>query len=263
MNGRQSPTTIPVTSRPAGRPSSLAVRALRQAGYEARIILSNGEQLLLALILPIIALVALTWVDVLDGVAPKRIDAAAPGVLALCLVSVAFTGQAIQTGFDRQYGVLRSLATTPLGRSGLILGKTLAVIAVLLVQIVVVGVIAGLMGWRPHALGFLPAAVALLLGVGAFASLGLLLAGTLRPQATLAVTNLVWVLLAGVGGLLLPLRHLHPLAHSLITLLPSSALGDAMRAALIHGTFDLAAFVVLAVWAVLGAAAAIRFFRWD
>jgi ABC-2 type transport system permease protein len=105
--------------------------------------------------------------------------------------------------------------------------------------------------------------VALLLGVGAFASLGLLLAGTLRPQATLAVTNLVWVLLAGVGGLLLPLRHLHPLAHSLITLLPSSALGDAMRAALIHGTFDLAAFVVLAVWAVLGAAAAIRFFRWD
>jgi ABC-2 type transport system permease protein len=168
MNGRQSPTTIPVTSRPAGRPSSLAVRALRQAGYEARIILSNGEQLLLALILPIIALVALTWVDVLDGVAPKRIDAAAPGVLALCLVSVAFTGQAIQTGFDRQYGVLRSLATTPLGRSGLILGKTLAVIAVLLVQLVVLGVIAGLMGWRPHALGFLPAAVALLLGAGAW-----------------------------------------------------------------------------------------------
>ncbi|MGO3089382.1 MAG: ABC transporter permease [Galactobacter sp.] len=258
-----SPTTIPVTSRPAGRPSSLLVRAVRQAGYEAKTILGNGEQLLLALVLPVLALVALTWVDVLDGVAPRRIDAATPGVLALALVSVAFTGQAIQTGFDRQYGVLRSLSTTPLGRGGLILGKTIAVFAVLLVQLVVLGIIAAAMGWHPNLGGILPALIGLVLGVAAFASLGLLIAGTMRPQATLAVTNLLWALLAAVGGLLLPVGRLDGVAHSVVSLLPSSALAETLRAALLQGRFDLASMLVLAIWAVVGSVAAIRWFLWD
>jgi hypothetical protein len=47
----------------------------------------------------------------------SRIDFATPGVLALAVVSSAFTSQAIATAFDRRNGVLRMLATTPLGRS--------------------------------------------------------------------------------------------------------------------------------------------------
>ncbi|RKW71071.1 ABC transporter permease [Galactobacter caseinivorans] len=245
------------------RPAPAALRALRQAGYEIKTILGNGEQLLVSLALPLMAMVALTWLDLLDGFAPSRIDAATPGVLALCVVSVAFTGQGIQTGFDRQYGVLRSLATTPLGRGGLILGKGLAVLAVIAVQVVVIGVVARLMGWHPALPGWLPALVILLLGAAAFTSLGLLIAGTLRPQATLAITNLIWVLLAAVGGLLLPLAKLPGLLGTVATLLPSSALGEGLRAALIHGRFDPTSLLVLAVWAVLGTAAAVRWFRWE
>lgn len=253
-----APTTL-VPSRPA----PAALRALRQAGYEIKTILGNGEQLLVSLALPLMAMVALTWLDLLDGFAPSRIDAAAPGVLALCVVSVAFTGQGIQTGFDRQYGVLRSLATTPLGRGGLILGKGLAVIAVIAVQVLVIGMVAVLMGWQPAVAGWIPAAVILLLGAAAFTSLGLLIAGTLRPQATLAITNLVWVLLAAVGGLLLPLSKLPDLMGTAATLLPSSALGEGLRAALIHGNFDPTSLLVLTVWASVGTAAAVRWFRWE
>lgn len=253
-----APTTL-VPSRPA----PAALRALRQAGYEIKTILGNGEQLLVSLALPLMAMVALTWLDLLDGFAPSRIDAAAPGVLALCVVSVAFTGQGIQTGFDRQYGVLRSLATTPLGRGGLILGKGLAVIAVIAVQVLVIGMVAVLMGWQPAVAGWIPAAVILLLGAAAFTSLGLLIAGTLRPQATLAITNLVWVLLAAVGGLLLPLSKLPDLMGTAATLLPSSALGEGLRAALIHGNSDPTSLLVLTVWAGVGTAAAVRWFRWE
>lgn len=245
------------------RPAAPLTRALREAGYEIRSILGNGEQLMVSLALPLMAMIGLTWLDLLDGYAPSRIDAAAPGVLALCVVSVAFTGQGIQTGFDRQYGVLRSLATTPLGRGGLIAGKGLAVIAVLFVQVLVIGGVALAMGWHPVAAGWPLAILVLLLGAVAFTSLGLLIAGTLRPQATLAITNLVWVLLAAVGGLLLPLSKLPGLVGTVATLLPSSALGEGLRGALIHGTIDPTSLLVLAAWAVLGTAAAVRWFHWD
>lgn len=253
-------TTAPIA--PA-RPAPAAVRVLRQAWYETRIILGNGEQLLVSLVLPLLAMVGLTWIDILDGVAARRIDAAVPGVLALCLVSVAFTGQGIQTGFDRQYGVLRSLAATPLGRGGLILGKSVAVVAVLVVQVVVLGAIGLAMGWHPVAGGWGPAVVLLLLGAAAFTALGLLIGGTLRAQATLAVTNLVWVLLAAGGGILLPLRQLPGLLNHAVSLLPSSALGEGLRAAFIEGRWDGTSLIVLAVWAVLGTAGAVRWFRWE
>lgn len=248
---------------PAARPAPAPLRVARQARYEIGTILGNGEQLLVSIALPLMAMVGLTWLNLLDGFGPSRIAVAAPGVLALCVVSVAFTGQGIQTGFDRQYGVLRSLATSPLGRGGLILGKGVAVLGVVAVQVFVVGLVAALMGWRPVAAGWPAAALFLVLGAVAFTSLGLLIAGTLRPQATLAVTNLVWVLLAAVGGLLLPLAKLPGLLGTVASLLPSSALGEGLRAALIHGRFDVTSLLVLTVWSVLGTAAAVRWFRWE
>jgi len=245
------------------RPAPAAVRALRHAAYEARTVLGNGEQLVVSLVLPLMAMVGLTFIDLLDGVADSRINAATPGVIALCAVSVAFTGQGIQTGFDRQYGVLRSLSTTPLGRGGLIAGKAVAVLVVIAVQLLIVGGIAAAMGWRTSAAGWFAAVPLLLLGALSFTSLGLLIAGTLRPQATLAVTNLVWVLLAAGGGLLIPLTTLPGRLGTAASLLPSSALGEGLRAAFIHGRFDMTSLVVLVVWSLLGTAAAVRWFRWE
>ena len=65
-----------------------------------------------------------------------RADLATAGALALAVVSTAFTGQAISTGFDRRAGVLRLLGTTPLGRGGLLAAKGVAVLSVLAVQVV-------------------------------------------------------------------------------------------------------------------------------
>ncbi|MET1035700.1 MAG: ABC transporter permease [Arthrobacter sp.] len=247
----------------SGNAAPQLTRILRQGRYEAEAMLRNGEQLVLAVVLPLLALFGLVFVDVLDGVAPQRIDAAAPGVLALCVMSTAFTGQGIATGFDRRYGVLRFLSTTPLGRAGLVFGKALAVLAVLLVQLVVIGGAALLMGWRPAPAGLALAAALLVLGAAAFTSLGLLIAGTVRPEATLAITNLAWVLLAAGGGLLIPATSMPAAMQPVVQALPSSALGDAMRAALIDGRFLGGAFLVLVVWTVLAGIAATRWFKWN
>lgn len=244
-------------------PAPLARRVLLQGRYETLAMLRNGEQLLIAIILPLMALVGLVVTPLLDTFTASRIDLAAPGVLALCTVSTALTGQGIATGFDRRYGVLRFLSTTPLGQSGLILGKIIAVLSVMAIQVAVVGGAALLLGWHPAAGGLLAALVQLVLGAAAFTSLGLLIAGTVRPEATLAITNLLWVLLAAAGGILFPVASWPDVYEPVAHLLPSTALGDALRSALIEAQFNVLASVILLAWTVLASLAAIRWFKWS
>lgn len=237
-------------------------RILIQGKYESLQMLSNGEQLILAVVMPMIALFVLTFTDLISDIADRTIDAAVPGVLALCVISTAFTGQGIGTGFDRRYGVLKMFSTTPLGKTGLIFGKVIAVLTVLLIQVVLISIAALLMGWEPNAWGILPGILFLLLGAAAFTSLGLLIAGTVRPEATLAITNLAWILLAGAGGVLYPLSMAPAWIQPTLNALPSAALGDAMRSALIDGHFNLAALIFLVLWAVVGSFACIKKFKW-
>ena len=148
-----------------------------QGRYETVTMLRNGEQLILAVVLPLLAMVGLTVTPLLDGFGASRINVAVPGILALCAMSTAFTGQGISTGFDRRYGVLRFLSTTPLGRTGLIAGKVLAVLAVLSLQVLVVTAVALPLGWQPDPQGWAPALALLVLGAAAFTALGLLVGG--------------------------------------------------------------------------------------
>lgn len=244
-------------------PATLPRRVMLQSRYETSTMLRNGEQLVLAIVLPLLALIGLTVTPLLDGTTTSRIDVATPGVLALCAISTAFTGQGIATGFDRRYGVLRFLSTTPLGKAGLISGKVIAVLVVLAIQVCVISIVALFMGWNPALPGTGIAVVLLILGAAAFTSLGLLVAGTVRPEATLAITNLLWILLAAGGGVIIPGSHLPGLMDTIVGYLPSGALGSSLREALINGGLDLSSLLVLVAWTVAGGLAAIRWFKWN
>ncbi|MDO4257527.1 MAG: ABC transporter permease [Kocuria sp.] len=240
-------------------------RVLAQARFETMTMVRNGEQLLLLVILPVMALVGLTFTDLLDPYrvdGASRVDVAVPGILVLCVISSAFSGQGIQTGFDRRYGVLRYLSTTPLGRSGLIAGKLLAILAVLVLQYLVIAAVAAWLGWRPSGLAVLASIPLLVLVAVAFTGLGMLIAGTLRAEATLAVLNVVWVALAAGGGVLFPLAALPGWLSWLVALLPSSAAGELVRECFLGTPATLAPLLVLGVWAVLSWAATVKWFRW-
>ena len=247
----------PQTASPAWR------RVCAQALAEVRTVLRNGEQLVITLVLPTLLLVVLTRTTLVDLGTDDRIALVAPGVLALAVMSTAFTSQAIATGFDRRNGVLRLLATTPLGRSGLVAGKVLGVLVLELLQIAVLAGVAVGLGWRPDPAGIPVALGVLLLGTAAFTSLALLVAGTLRAEAVLAVANLLWVLLLAGGGVLLPIDLLPGPLASLAAVLPSGALGEALRAALTTGGVHGAAVAVLLVWTAVLTAAATRWFHWS
>lgn len=252
-------------------PATAPRRVGAQAGFETRTLLGNGEQLLVSVVLPLLALVGLALTDVPDlsigaweGL--ERIAVATPGVLALAVVSTAFTGQAILLAYERRYGVLRLLGTTPLGRDGLLMGKALAVLVVITVQLLVIGAVAAGLGWRPDPAGLLPAAVLVVAGAAAFVALAVLLGGTLRAEAVLALANLGWVLLLGLGGVVVPAAAFPGAVDAVLSWLPPALLADGLRTTL-TGVGDgipwPARWVALAGWtAVLGWLAA-RLLRWS
>lgn len=252
-----APDSVPELSRPAPTARRIAAHGL----YETRNVLRNGEQLLVSLILPLLVLIGAHRLDLaLSEEALPSIDVITPGVLALAVMASAFTGQGIATGFERQYGVLAYLSTTPLGPAGLILGKALAVLCVVAIQAVVLGGAGLAMGWAPEPSGLIWLAVAMVLGAGAFTALGLLLAGTVRAEATLALTNVLWVLMGAAGGTVFPLNHEG--AGALLLLLPSAALGEGIRTAALEGDPALLPMIILAGWATLAILAARRWFNW-
>ncbi len=243
-------------SAPAGR------MVLAQAKLETQMLLRNGEQLLLTVIIPTFLLVLLSKVDVIDVGERERIDFMAPGILALAVMSTAFTGQAIATGFERRYGVLKRLGVSPLPRWGLLLGKAMSVLVVQLMQVALLVAVAFALGWEPDGN---PAAVLLLLVVGtvAFSGLGMLMAGTLRAEATLAAANLVYLVLLLCGGIVIPLDKFGG-AEDVLQFSPAAALAEGLRDVLTGvDSMPWGAVGILAVWAGASLTAAARFFRWE
>ncbi|ESP96332.1 MULTISPECIES: ABC transporter permease [Streptomyces] len=247
--------------KPGAAPVGRMIAA--QAAFETKLLLRNGEQLLLTVIIPSLLLVLFSTVDVVDTGDGEPVDFLAPGILALAVMSTAFTGQAIATGFERRYGVLKRLGASPLPRWALMTSKTLAVLVTEVLQVVLLAVIALALGWSPHGN---PLAVLLLLALGtaAFSGLGLLMAGTLKAEATLAAANLVFLLLLVGGGVVVPLSKFPDAVGTALGWLPISALSEGLRAVLQDGAgLPLAQAGILAVWAVAALAAAGRFFRWE
>lgn len=250
------------TPRPGAAP--LRQQVLAQARMETRLTLRNGEQLLLAVVIPIVVLVgAVVGADHVDlGLSEPAVDVFTPGVLALAIMSTAFTSLAIMTGFERRYGVLKRLGASPLPRHGLLAAKVLSLLLVEALQVLLICVVALALGWDPATAGWAGALLAGAAGTAAFAAWGLFLAGTLRAEATLAAANLVYLLLLAGGGVVLP-SSWYGGAAWLVRSLPSGALGDAMRAALLHGTVDWTALAALVAWAVVGAVLTTRTFKWE
>jgi ABC-2 type transport system permease protein len=237
-------------------------RVAAVARAEVLVSLRNGEQLLLVLGLPLLFLVLFSTVDVLPTGTGEPIDFLAPGIVALAVLSVAFVRLAIGTGFDRSVGALRRFAVTPLRRSELLAAKVTATGAILLLQLVVLGGAALGLGWEP-AVAVAPVVAALALGTIAFTGLGFLLAGVAEGLTALAAANAIYVVLLVLSGLLFELDRLPAPLSTAAAALPSTALGELLRAGFDGTGGPLWAWLVLAAWAAAAPVVATRYFRWD
>lgn len=259
-----TPSTISTrTEQP--RAASFGKQLLTQTRIELAMTLRQGERVLVTLFIPILLLIFFSALKIIPTSAKESAtDFLLPGVLALAIMAAGMVSLGIATAYERHYGVLKRLGSSPLPRSGLILAKVISVLVLELIQIILlVGVAVLFYGWRPG--GSLTLAVlAAILGTVTFAALGLAMAGGLRAEATLAGANALYLIFLLIGGGILPLDHLPGPLAGLSQLLPAAALTQALQGTMIAGQpFPGSAFLILAIWAVIILAVAIKTFKWE
>lgn len=247
------------------RPASPLAATLAQARMELRLSARRGENVLVTIVIPAVVLVFFASVGILPSIAGRPVDFLLPGSLALAIIATSLVNLGIATGYERHYGVLKRLGGSPLTRGQLLAAKMTAILVVEVAQVALLFVIAVvLLGWQA------PPAVApglflavLLLGTAAFAGLGLLLAGTLRAEGTLALANALFLGALLLGGIVVPVDHLPDWVAGPASLLPAAALSDAFRVALGSGGDVAVSLVVLAAWSIGTVGLAVRTFRWE
>ena len=245
---------------------------LAQTRAEVFMTLRRGETLLLTVGIPVVFLLFFSSVHVVSTPHQKAVDFFVPGILALAVMSTAMVSLGIATGFERSYGVLKRLGSTPLGRPRLLGAKIATIVVVEIIQAAVLVGVGYALGWRPGAhgasgggaVGAGAAVASVLLATAAFAGIGLLMAGVLKAEVNLAAANGLYLVLLLLGGMVVPIAKLPRGVADVAKLLPAEARSAGLHAALgSGGAVPTLSWVVLAVWAVAGPLAAALTFRWE
>ncbi|HCI82642.1 MAG TPA: ABC transporter [Ktedonobacter sp.] len=246
------------------RPASFLQQVANQVRYEVLLTLRRGENILVTLIVPVMLLIFFTSLNIVPAVNGSAINFLLPGILAIAIIAAGMVNLGIATAYERYYGVLKRLGSSPLPRSGLIIAKVISILLLEILQVILlIGIALLLYKWHPT--GSFPVTVlAIVLGTVTFAAFGLAMAGALRAELTLAGANALFLAFILLGGGILPLDHLPAPLAAFSEILPSTALTQALQAAMTQGaTFPVFPIFVLAVWTVIVLAVAIRTFKWE
>src|SRR4051812_3593224 len=87
--GTDTPATGGGTYAPRPGAAPLPRMIAAQAALETKMLLRNGEQLLLTVVIPTLLLVLFSSVDIVDTGAGEAVDFLTPGILALAVMSTA------------------------------------------------------------------------------------------------------------------------------------------------------------------------------
>ncbi len=227
---------------------------------DLRVAARDAEQLLLTLGIPVVLLVFFGTIDVFESQRQDFVDFLTPGIIALALISSAFVRQAISLGFDVSFGAIRRFGVTPLRVGEFLSAKLMTTVVLFGVQLMVLGVVAILLGWRPTVSPLVVPVI--VLGLIAFVGLAFVLTGVVNGLTALAAANALYIVMLLLSGLVFELDRLPDFLVAVVKLLPSTALAQLLRATLSGESGAGWAWISLVCWAVGTPLVGAKLFRW-
>jgi ABC-2 type transport system permease protein len=265
-------TTTYVPTRTAGRRSFCRL-ALHQFGYDLRAFFRNRQSRFFTLALPVLFLIIFASVfgnDTIE-VAGGRIDTSVsyvPGIMALGIISAAFTNLVISVTAQRETGVLKRRRATPIPASAIISGRALtAVVTAITITVVLLGI--GWAAFGAYVAAWTAPALALTVVVGAvaFSCLGFAVASVIRDQeAAQPVTQAITLPLYFISGVFVPTSNLPHWLATIADIFPVRHLAAALLTAYNPHTRGAGLawtdLLVIGAWGAAGLSVAIGRFSW-
>ena len=257
----------------SGRPG-VSTLVLTQIRYQVKVFFRTPVAAFFTLVLPIMMLVLFNalfsdgTVETENGSWPLR-QFYTGGLAAFAAVSATFTNLANTVPILRDEGILKRWRGTPLPPSAYVAGMVgMAIIVAVVGVVLMIGIGVVAYGLDVDAAKLPAAALTFVVGVAAFAALGLACAAMIpNARSAPAVANAAILPVAFISNVFIPLegppRWLE-LAGDFFPLKPfSTAFQDAFNPFVEAPAFAWGKLAWVAGWGVLGAAVAVRKFRWE
>jgi ABC-2 type transport system permease protein len=245
---------------------------IRQTSIQMRLFLRRKDELFWTLDFPILFILLFgaiygntKWTG--SGIDIRAIDYLLPGIIVM---GAMVTGiMRTSTGFvqEREQGVYRRLALTPLKRQTLLGSQVLQHYIVIIVQALLLIAIGG-MAFKTHLTGNL-FLFWLVLSVGAlcFMSIGFVLSGLIKTvRSATPINQITYFSLMFLGGIFFPNSLLPTWLGNAAKILPSTQMGDALRAVVYNGAGigDIwQKLLIMTGWIAACSVISIKFFRWE
>jgi ABC transporter DrrB family efflux protein len=196
----------------------------------------------------------------------RYIDFLMPGLMGLNLLGGGLWGVGFVLVDMRVRKLLKRLLATPMRRSHFLLAILGARLALMLPDMVVLLLFGWLVFSVPVRGSLATLALIIVVGAAAFAGIGLVLAcRTDKTETISGLMNLVMLPMWLLSGTFFSSKHFPDVVQPFIQALPLTQVNDALREVMLEGaSLPQVAWriAILAGWAVVGFAAALRWFRW-
>ncbi len=244
--------------------TEVAALAWRQYRLERRLFWRNPSAAFFNFLLPLLFL--FFFGAVFSG-NQKNLNVIVPGIAGMSVMSTTFTALAFNMTFLREQGVLKRIHGTPMPGISYLLGIAGNAVTNTAVQITIITVAGKLFfgtGW-PKEWGELVIFVAA--GVVCFASLGVAFSHAIPNfDSAPAYVNAVFLPVIFVSGVFFDAANAPAFIKGIAEALPLIHLINGLSGAMVKGTSlssNISSLGVIAAWAVLGIALAVRGFSWE
>ena len=245
---------------------------IRQTRMQMRLFIRRKDELFWTLAFPVLFILLFgaiygdtKWTG--SGLDIRAIDYLLPGIVVMGAMVTGIMRTATGLVQEREAGVYRRLALTPLKRTTLIGSQLLQHYIVIIVQTLLL-VNIGTICFKTHLTGNV-ALFWLVLSFGAlcFMSIGFALTGLIKTlRSATPIIQIVYFSMMFLGGIFFPNSMLPTWLGNAAKMLPSTQLGDALRAVVYNsaGISDIwPKLLIMAGWIVVCLVISTKFFRWE
>jgi ABC-2 type transport system permease protein len=243
---------------------------IKQTRMQMRLFLRRKDELFWTLAFPVLFILlfgAIYGNSKWEGMSIRSIDYLVPGIIVMGAMVTGIMRTATGLVQEREQGIYRRLALTPLKRTTLIGSQLLQHYAVIIVQTLLLIAIGGI-AFKTHLTGNMVLFwLTLSLGALCFMSIGFALTGLIRTlRSATPIIQITYFSLMFLGGIFFPNSLLPNWLDNAAKILPSTQMGDALRAVAYNGAGigDIwQKLAMMGAWIAVCLVISIRFFRWE